>query len=66
MLTRPLERSKNGWEDDIKNNKKKLKIKNWTSYIQDRNISGNYMLRRPNCSKNEVVALRKKKKRRRG
>jgi hypothetical protein len=37
MLTRPLERPKNRWEDDIINNVKKLKIKNWTSCIQDRN-----------------------------
>ena len=33
MLTRPLGRPKNGWEEDMK----KLKIKNWTSCIQDRN-----------------------------
>ena len=33
MLTRPLGRTKNRWEDDVK----KLKIKNWTSCIQDRN-----------------------------
>ena len=37
MLTRPLGRLKNRWEDDIINDMKKLKIKNWTSYIQDRN-----------------------------
>jgi hypothetical protein len=37
MLTRPLERPKNRWEDDIINDMKKMKIKNWTSYIQDRN-----------------------------
>jgi len=36
MLTRPLERPKNRWEDDIINDMKKLKIKNWTSCIQDR------------------------------
>jgi len=29
--------TKNRWEDDIRNDMKKLKIKNWTSYIQDRN-----------------------------
>jgi len=29
MLTRPLGRLKNRWEDDIRNNMKKLKIKNW-------------------------------------
>jgi hypothetical protein len=37
MLTRPLGRPKNRWEDDIRNDIKKLKIKNWTSCIQDRN-----------------------------
>jgi len=35
MLTRPLGRPKNRWEDDIRNDMKKLKIKNWTSHIQD-------------------------------
>jgi hypothetical protein len=34
-LTVPLGRPKNGWEYDIRNDMKKLKIKNWTSYIQD-------------------------------
>ena len=37
MLTRPLGRPKNRWEDDIINDAKKLKIKNWTSCIQDCN-----------------------------
>jgi hypothetical protein len=55
MLTRPLGRPKNRWEDDIINDMKKLKIKNWTSCIQDRN-KWNYMLRRPKRSKNSVVA----------
>ena len=36
MLTRTLGRPKNRWEDDIRNDMKKLKIKNWTSRIQDR------------------------------
>jgi len=36
MLTRPLGRPKNRWEDDI-NDMKKLKIRNWTSCIQDCN-----------------------------
>jgi len=36
MLTRPLGRPKNRWEDDMRNDMKKLKIKNWTSCIQDR------------------------------
>jgi hypothetical protein len=37
MLTRPLGRPKNRWEDDVTNYMKKLKIKNWTSCIQERN-----------------------------
>jgi hypothetical protein len=37
MLTRPLGRPKNRWEDDIINDTKKLKMKTWTSCIQDRN-----------------------------
>jgi len=37
MLTRPLGTSKNRREADIINDIKKLKIKNWTSCIQDRN-----------------------------
>ena len=37
MLTRPLGRPKNRWEDDIRYGMKKLKIKIWTSCIQDRN-----------------------------
>jgi hypothetical protein len=35
MLTGPLERPKNRWDDII--NMKRLKITNWTSCIQDRN-----------------------------
>jgi hypothetical protein len=37
MLTRPLGRPKNKWEDDIRSDMKKMKIKNWTSCIQDHN-----------------------------
>ena len=37
MLTRPLGRPKNRWEDDIINDMKRLKIKKWTGCIQDRN-----------------------------
>jgi hypothetical protein len=36
MFTRPLGRPKNRWQNDIRNYMKKLKIKNWTSCIQDR------------------------------
>ena len=36
MLTRPLGRPKNRWEDDIINDMKKLKIKIWACCIQDR------------------------------
>ena len=32
-----VRRPKNRWEGDIINDMKKLKIKNWTSCIQDRN-----------------------------
>jgi hypothetical protein len=35
ILRRPLERTKNRWEDDIMDDMKKLKIKNWTNCIQD-------------------------------
>jgi hypothetical protein len=37
MLTRPPGRSENRWKDGIINDMKKLKIKNWTNCIQDRN-----------------------------
>jgi hypothetical protein len=37
MLTKPLERPKSRWEDDIRSDMKKLKITNWTSCIQDHN-----------------------------
>jgi hypothetical protein len=37
MLTKSLGRPKNRWKDDIRNDMKKLKIKNWTDCIQDRN-----------------------------
>ena len=37
MLRRPQGRPKNRWEDDIRNDMKKLKIKNRTSCIQDCN-----------------------------
>jgi hypothetical protein len=37
MLTRPLRRPKNRWEDDIRNDTEKMKVKNWASCIQDRN-----------------------------
>jgi hypothetical protein len=36
MFTRPLGRPKNRWEDDIINDMKKLKVKNWTGCSQDR------------------------------
>jgi hypothetical protein len=36
MLRRPLGRPKNRWEDDVRNDIKKLKIKNWTNCIRDR------------------------------
>ena len=56
LLTRPLGRPKNRWEDDITSDMKKMKIKNWTSCNQDRNKRKLYVERRPKRSKNEVVA----------
>jgi hypothetical protein len=55
MLTRPLGRPKNRWEDDIINDMNKLKIKNWTSCIHDCSKRRLY-LRKPKHSKNEIVA----------
>jgi hypothetical protein len=37
MSRRPLGRPNNRWEDDIRNEMKKLKIMNWTNCIQGRN-----------------------------
>ena len=37
MSIRPQGRPKNRWADDIRNDMKELKIKNWISCIQDRN-----------------------------
>jgi hypothetical protein len=45
MLRRPLGRPKNRWEDDIRNDMKKLKIKNRTNCIQDRKIGKLYVER---------------------
>jgi hypothetical protein len=36
MLRRRLGKPKNIWKNDIRNDKKKLKIKNWINCIQDR------------------------------
>jgi hypothetical protein len=50
--------TKNRREDDIRNDMKKLKIKIRLA-ASSIAISGNYMLNRPKCSKNEVVAPKK-------
>jgi hypothetical protein len=55
MLTRPLGIPKNKWVDDITNDIKKLKIKKWTSCIQDRKKWKLYA-EKPKYSKNKVVA----------
>jgi hypothetical protein len=47
-------RPKNRWEDGIINDMKKLKIRIGLAASKI-TISGNYMLRRPKHSKNEVV-----------
>ena len=36
-FNKTIRKTKNVWEDDIRNDMKKLKIRNWTSCIQDRN-----------------------------
>ena len=36
-VNKTIRKTKNRWEDDIRNDMKKMKIKNWTSCIQDRN-----------------------------
>jgi hypothetical protein len=53
--TTTRERPKNRWEDDIVNYMKTLKIKNWTSCIQDRSKWKLYV-GKAKTYKNEVVA----------
>ena len=36
-VNKTIRKTKNRWKDDIRNDMKKLKIKNWNSCIQDRN-----------------------------
>jgi hypothetical protein len=55
MLRRPLGRPKNRWDDDLRNDMKKLKIKNWTNCMQDRNNWKLYV-EKAKHSKIEVVA----------
>ena len=43
MSIRPQGRRKNRWENDIRNDMKKLKIKNRISCIQDRNKWKSYV-----------------------
>ena len=43
ISTRPQGRPKNRQEDDIRNDKKKLKIKNWINCSQDRNKWKSYV-----------------------
>jgi hypothetical protein len=50
MLRRPLGRPNNRWEEDIRNDMKKLKIIGLTASTIVK--IGNYMLRRPKHSKN--------------
>jgi hypothetical protein len=55
MLRRPIGRPKNRWEDDIRNDMKKLKLRIGPTASRIVIIE-NYMLRRPKLSKIEVVA----------
>ena len=43
MSIGPQGRPKNRWEDDIRNDMKKLKTKNWISCIEDRNKWKSYV-----------------------
>ena len=54
MLTRPLGRPKNRWEDDMRNDVRKLKIRIGIAASRVI-ISGNYMLRGAKRSEIEVV-----------
>ena len=45
LSAQPQRRPKNRWEDDIRNDTKKLKIKNWISCNQDRNKWKSYVER---------------------
>jgi hypothetical protein len=62
MLRRPLGRPKNRWEDDIRNDMKKLKIKNWTNCIQDRKNWKLYVEQTKTFNKLKLKRLKKKKK----
>jgi hypothetical protein len=56
MLRRPLGRPKNRWEDDIRNDKKSGGGKKRIGLTASRIVKiGNYMLRRPNVQRIEVV-----------
>jgi hypothetical protein len=59
MLTRPIRKTKNRWEDDIRKDMKRLKIIKKNGLAASRiAIIGNYTLRRPTI---EVVALKEEK-----
>jgi hypothetical protein len=62
MLRRPLRRPKNRWENDIRNDTKKLKIKNWTNCILDRNNWKLYVEKAKTFKELKLWRLKKKKK----
>jgi hypothetical protein len=62
MIRRPLGRPKNRWEDDIRNDIKKLKIKNWTNCIQDRKNWKLYVEKAKTFRELNLSRLKKKKK----
>jgi hypothetical protein len=59
MLKRPLRRPKNRWEDDMK----KLKIKNWTSCIQDHTKWKLYVEKAKTFKDGSCSALRRRRRR---
>jgi hypothetical protein len=62
MLRRPLGRPKNRWEDDIRNDMKKLEIKNWTNCIQDRKNWKLYVWQAKTFKELKLWRLKKKKR----
>ena len=55
MATRSLERPKNRWENDVKNDLNIMKIYTIGKTASRTDINGNKSLRRPRHSMNEVV-----------
>jgi hypothetical protein len=62
LLRRPLRRPKKRWEDDIRNDIRKLRIKNWINYTQDRKYWKLYVEKAKTFKELKLYRLKKKKK----